>query len=77
MKEEIIEPLKIIDYSEKCIAVVGETKAHKDKLKELGGRYNPALSCGPGWVFLKKKREPVDAFVKQFGGGKVKQLLLF
>lgn len=37
MKEEIIEPLKIIDYSEKAIAVIGDTKAYKERLKELGG----------------------------------------
>ena len=77
MKEEIIEPLKIIDYSEKAIAVIGDTAMYRDKLKELGGRYNPALSCGPGWIFQKKHREPVEAFVKSFGGGKVRQLLMF
>ena len=76
MKEETIKPLKIVDYSEKAIAVIGETKAHKDKLKELGGRYNPALTCGPGWIFNKSKRNPVEDFVKSFGG-KVKQLLMF
>ena len=77
MNEEIIEPLKIVDYSDKAIAVIGETKAHKDKLMELGGRYNPALSCGPGWVFQKTKRKPVEDFVKSFGGSKVRQLLMF
>ena len=77
MKEEIIEPLKIIDYSEKAIAVIGETKAWKEKLKELGGRFAPGLSCGHGWIFPKTKRKPVEEFVASFGGGKVRQLLMF
>lgn len=78
MNEEIIEPLKIIDYSEKAIAVIGDTKAWKEKLKELGGRFSPGLTCGQGWIFPKTKRKPVEEFVKSFvGGGKVRQLLMF
>ena len=77
MKEEIIEPLKIIDYSEKAIAVIGETARFRDKLKELGGRFAPGLSCGQGWIFPKTKRKPVEEFVASFGGGKVRQLLMF
>lgn len=69
MNEEIIEPLKIVDYSDKAIAVIGETKAHKDKLTELGGRFAPGLTCGQG--------KQVEDFVKSFGGGKVRQLLMF
>ena len=45
--------VQIIDYSEKAIAVIGDTKAIKDKLKELGGRFNFRLTCGPGWIFKK------------------------
>ena len=32
----------------------GDTKAIKDLLKQLGGRFNSHLSCGAGWVFSKK-----------------------
>ena len=39
---------QVIDYSEKAIAVVGDTREIKDKLKALGGRFNPRLSCGAG-----------------------------
>lgn len=46
---------KIIDYSEKSIAVVGDTKDIKDSLKKIGGVFNPRLSCGAGWIFSKKK----------------------
>ena len=35
--------LKLIDYSDKCIAVVGDTAAIKDQLKDIGGRFNPSL----------------------------------
>ena len=47
--------VKIIDYSEKAIAVVGETRAIKETLKTLGGRFNRNLSCGAGWIFSKAK----------------------
>ena len=47
--------LQIIDYSEKAIAIVGETRAIKETLKNLGGRFNSHLSCGAGWIFSKTK----------------------
>lgn len=47
--------VNIIDYSEKAIAVIGDTKPIKEKLKELKGIFNPRLSCGPGWIFPKTK----------------------
>ena len=58
------EPIKangieIVDYSEKSFAVIGETKAIKDTLKELGGKFNFRLSCGAGWIFSKTKLEDV------------------
>lgn len=48
---------EIIDYSEKALAVTGETKPIADKLKALGGRFNPRLSCGAGWIFSKRKED--------------------
>ena len=48
---------EIIDYSEKAIALIGDTKRISDKLKELGGRFNPKLSCGAGWIFSKRKEQ--------------------
>ena len=47
--------VQIIDYSEKAIAVIGETRAIKETLKTLGGRFNSHLSCGAGWIFSKTK----------------------
>ena len=45
----------IIDYSEKSIALIGDTREMKEHLKKLGGRFNRGLRCGPGWIFSKKK----------------------
>lgn len=49
--------LRMVDYSEKAVVVVGDTKAVKDLLKSMGGRFNARLSCGAGWVFSKKKTD--------------------
>ena len=58
-KTETIEAkgLQIINYSEKAIAIVGETRAIKETLKTLGGRFNSHLSCGAGWIFSKAKED--------------------
>ncbi len=57
------EGLEIVDYSEKAIAVFGDTKAIKEQLKELGGRFNPALNYNgekrAGWIFSKKQADKV------------------
>ena len=60
-KTETIEAkgLQIIDYSEKAIAIVGETRAIKDTLKTLGGRFNAHLTCGAGWIFSKSKEATI------------------
>ena len=56
----VADGIEIIgDYSEKAFAIVGETKSIKDTLKGLGGRFNPRLTCGAGWVFPKTKMDIV------------------
>ena len=67
---EELPKFRIIDYSEKAIAVVGDTKDIKDQLKALCGRFNPKLSCGAGWIFSKKMRPEVEKLLK---GGKVEK----
>jgi hypothetical protein len=57
--EVIKGEINIIDYSVKAFAVIGDTKPIKDKLKELGGSFNPRLSCGAGWIFSKKRLDEV------------------
>jgi len=49
----------IVDYSEKALAVFGDTRPIKDELKALGGRFNPKLTHEntkkAGWIFTKSK----------------------
>lgn len=63
-----VEGLEIVDYSEKAIAVFGDTKAVKDQLKELGGRFNPSLNYNgekrAGWIFSKKQADNVKELIK-------------
>lgn len=62
-----VEGLEIVDYSEKAIAVFGETKEIKDQLKELGGKFNSALKYNgekrAGWIFSKKQAEKIRALL--------------
>lgn len=49
------EGVDIITYSDKALAVVGDTKPLRARLKELKGRFNPGLTVEgvrrAGWVF--------------------------
>ena len=58
-----VEELEMVDYSEKAIAVFGDTKAIKEQLKELGGRFNPSLNYNgekrAGWIFSKRQADKV------------------
>lgn len=62
-----VEGLEIVDYSEKAVAVFGETKAIKEQLKELGGRFNPSLNYNgekrAGWIFSKKQADKVKELI--------------
>jgi hypothetical protein len=63
--------INIIDYSEKAIAVIGDTKPVKDVLKTLGGRFNFRLTCGAGWIFPKTMQSRVIEALKEV---KIKEL---
>lgn len=58
-----VEGIEVVDYSEKAIAVFGDTKAIKGQLKEIGGRFNPSLNYNgekrAGWIFSKKQADKV------------------
>jgi hypothetical protein len=51
----------IVDYSQKALAVFGNTRPIKDQLKALGGRFNPKLTHNEkkqaGWIFSKSKEQ--------------------
>lgn len=46
--------VRLVEYSDKAVAVIGKTKQFADLFKKMGGRFNPRLSCGAGWIFSKK-----------------------
>ena len=66
-KIDSVKGLEIIDYSEKAIAVFGDTKAIKEQLKELGGRFNLYLSYKDGkragWIFSKRQADKVKTLL--------------
>jgi len=53
--------ISIVEYGDKAIAVIGDTRPIKDKLKSLGGRFNFRLTCGAGWIFPKTKLDEIKA----------------
>ncbi len=62
-----VEGIEVVDYSEKAIAVFGDTKAIKGQLKEIGGRFNPSLNYNgekrAGWIFSKKQADKVKELI--------------
>ena len=61
--------LNIKDYTEKCFVLYGDTQPHKDKIKELGGKWNANLKDGlKGWIFPMTKKKTVEEFIKNSGG---------
>lgn len=58
---------EIVDYSEKAIALFGDTKAIKDLLFAMGGKFNPRLTHNnekqAGWIFSKAKQEQLKELV--------------
>ena len=65
---QAVDGLEIVDYSEKAVAVFGETMEIKEQLKALGGKFNPSLRYGngkrAGWVFPKSRREELERLAR-------------
>lgn len=59
---------EVVDYSEKSIALFGDTKPIKDLLKAMGGKFNPRLAYKAdkraGWIFQTSKREELETVLK-------------
>lgn len=59
---------EIVDYSEKAIALFGDTKPIKDLLKAMGGKFNPRLAYKAdkraGWIFQTSKRAELETVLK-------------
>ncbi len=56
----------LVDYSEKAIAVYGDTRQFAETFKTLGGYFNARLKEGPGWVFSKKRRKEVERLLAPY-----------
>ena len=65
----------IADYSEKSVAVFGETKPIKDHLLAAGGLFNERLNNKvsgnrePGWIFVKSKDKEVRELIDKANKG--------
>ena len=58
----------LIEYTDKALAVFGDTKSIKDQLKQIGGRFNAYLTYNgekrAGWIFPKTKSEELKKLIK-------------
>ena len=66
-EEETQTAVTVCKYSEKAIAVVGNTRPFADVLRANGGRFNARLSCGPGWIFQATKKDIIIEALKAAG----------
>ena len=55
--------IEICEYSPKSFAVIGNTRPYKETIKRLGGRWNPNLTIGKGWIFQLTKLPEVEAWL--------------
>ena len=65
--------INIVNYSEKSIAVLGETKPIKEHLSAIGGKWNPSLTHNgekvAGWIFVISKRDEVKKVLTSYSQG--------
>ncbi len=75
-QEQVIHECRVVEYSERSIAVFGPTFVIKDDLKEIGAKYNGWLqdkgNKRPGWILSKKKKQDVIKLLES-SGAKLKE----
>lgn len=58
----------LVNYSDKAIALFGDTKPLKEQIKAIGGRFNPFLNNNgikqAGWILPAQKIEQAKALIK-------------
>ena len=65
-----VEKFTVVDYSEKSVALFGDTKPIKEQLKKMGGRFNANLrpfaddTRVPGWIFPIKVKADLQKLIK-------------
>lgn len=56
----------LVEYSAKAVAVFGETRAIKDELKAMGGKFNNRLTFNgkrlAGWIFSKSQEQRLACY---------------
>jgi len=65
------EILTITAYSDKSFVVRGDTKTFKRQLIEKGGRWNPHLQGGGGYIFSNKALDEVTVLINQINTNKI------
>ena len=68
------EILTVEQYTDKSVAVFGNTRKWSGNLKQLGGKFTAKLRSGPGWIFYKSKEQEVNNFVSAANGGAIEPL---
>ena len=70
MDDNSIRDIYIQEYTPKSLVIRGNTKAYKEELKKLGGKYNSRLKdidsssgVSPGWIFSKAKANLINNFL--------------
>lgn len=76
MKKKLVYFLHILKmeaeyYSDKSIAVYGETKPWAANLRTIGGKFNYNLRGKPGWIFPRSKEAELMQFIGQANAGQV------
>lgn len=68
LSNEAKAKIEIIYYSEKAIALFGDTKPYREDLKAMGCRFNPFLLHNgvktKGWIASKKREKEIRTFVE-------------
>ena len=56
--------ITITDYTEKSFVIRGDTKEYSRFLADSGGKWNPNLKDGAGWIFSMKNKEKIELWLK-------------
>lgn len=64
--------MQSFQYTDKSIAVFGETKPWSENLKALGGKFNYNLQGKPGWIFSATKYPQLAEFIAQANAGTIR-----
>lgn len=57
--------LTLEKYSEKSLAVFGDTENYSDKLAQMGGKYISNLKGRPGWIFFPNMKKMLETFIAE------------